>query len=208
MTSPTCVIFYVARGINHNKILGSRVQRTQVIGRQARREILWRTRSCVLLARDHFSEGPGFLGICAIATRLEIVAGRLAGWLDGCTLSHRCRQAGSAALPGNQTARLPSADRSGCTGDRACQTGRKEGWRYRRAEGPQRGTVAVEWWWLRRALEGLHNEGCADRLRGGGGKCSATSASQGRRCEEWWRLIRQGRAARGCTRGKNEYSPK
>lgn len=59
---------------------------------------------------------------------------------------------------------------------------------------------SAEWERVRRALEGrhltrppsAHNEGCADRLRGGGGKCSATSASQGR--EEWWMLIVAGSA--------------
>ncbi|EZA51114.1 hypothetical protein X777_10402 [Ooceraea biroi] len=85
---------------------------------------------------------------------------RPAGWLAGCTLSHRCRWAGSAGLPGNQTARLPSADRSGCGGvrDHACQTARKkERERERPTVGHRRATEGRRWWG--RARRALGEEG-------------------------------------------------
>lgn len=46
----------------------------------------------------------------------------LAGWMHPLA----SMPAGSAALPGNQTARLPSADRSGCAGDRSSDGDQRE----------------------------------------------------------------------------------
>lgn len=119
-------------------------------------------------ARDHFSEGPRFLGICAIATRLEDpspLAGWLAGWMDAPSRIDAGRQAGRqqrrvAGQPDGQTAQTAVCRSVGVRGrSRARQTGRVEGERgeWVRVEG----SAEVEGW----RTTGWSGDGCEGRWR-------------------------------------------